>query len=86
MYNYEEQKAFIFTEAGQEQFLSIRDNVARLLEEAGAVTMGRATAGQTGDGWAMMACVDRLVELKEIREIPQKECVGQHRIFMSNRR
>jgi len=82
MYRYEDIKPQIFTESGQELFLSIRDNIHALLKSAGAVRMQEAICcGKTGDSWQMLACVDRMIELKEIREIPQ-ECAGQHRVFV----
>ena len=80
MYDYAE-KSSIFTEDGQEMFLRIRDNVKSLLKKAGAVTMGRAITG-SGNTWTMMACVDRLVELEEIREITGKNVAGQDRVFV----
>lgn len=85
MYNYETEKKHIFTEDGQEMFLSIRDNVHRILKLAGAITMGTAmSCGKVtcGTTWEMMACVDRLVELEEIVEIKQGVVAGQHRIFI----
>ena len=84
MYNYETEKAAIFTEAGQEIFLAVRDGVHKALEMSGAITMGKAMNFATGSGssWTMMAHVDRLVELGEIQEIPQAFCAGQHRIFV----
>lgn len=84
MYNYQTEKQAIFTEDGQEMFLSIRDNVHKLIDASGAITMGKAMSARiTGSSWTMMACVDRLVELGEIVEIHQKECAGQHRIFVN---
>ena len=82
MYRYEELKPKIFTEEGQEMFLRIRDNVNALLKVAGVVQMQKAINGCTGDTWHMMACVDRLVELNEIREI-KTDGAGQHRIFVA---
>jgi hypothetical protein len=66
MYNYQTEKSKIFTEDGQETFLKIRDKVQQLLKQSGAVMMQNAISGVTGDVWLHMACVDRLVELKEI--------------------
>lgn len=85
MYQYEIEKDKIFTEEGQVVFLKIRDNVQRLLKLSGAVMMQNAITGVTGDSWLHLACVDRLVELKEIREITPSswEVAGQHRVFVS---
>lgn len=81
MYKYENLKPGIFTEDGQTMFLQIRDRVKNILAQSGAITMGVAMAG-TGDSWKRMACVDRLVELGELKEIKYGECAGQHRIFV----
>lgn len=82
MYKYLEEKPKIFTEDGQIVFLEIRDNVKKLLATSGAVMMTKATT-VTSDGWFAYACVDRLVELREIREI-HYDAAGQHRIFIKN--
>lgn len=82
MYNYQTEKPKIFTEDRQRMFLAIRDKVHQLIAQAGCVRMQEATSKQCGDSWQMLACVDRLVELGEIREVPQAECAGQHRIFI----
>lgn len=84
MYDYQVEKPKIFTEEGQIDFLKVRDNVRNLLKQSGAVTMDRAITGLTGDSWTMMAYVDRLVEIGEIREVSQSgRCAGQNRIFVS---
>lgn len=84
MYTYENEKSKIFTEIGQEMFLKIRDKVQSLLKQSGAFMLENAISGITGDSWSMLACVDRLVELKEIKEITDKTKVaGQHRVFVS---
>lgn len=85
MYEYEAEKPAIFTERGQVMFLCIRDNVKRLLKEAGAVRMQEAMAG-TGRSWTMLACVDRLVELGELVEVTEKGKMSeQYRVFVANR-
>lgn len=84
MYNYEEEKKEVFTERGQVMFLKIRDTVQALIKKAGCVRMQEAIGEVTGSSWTMLACVDRLVELGELREIPQDDCAG-HRIFVSAR-
>lgn len=86
MYNYSEQKTSIFTEDGITMFIKVRDGVRDTLSKSGAITMDAAMrfAG-SGSSWAMMACVDRLVETKELTEINYGECCSQHRIFVSPR-
>ena len=81
MYSYETEKKEIFTEDGQVMFLKIRDHVNTLLKQAGAVRMQEAISKTTGSSWTMLACVDRMVELGELREITGSGVAGQHRIF-----
>lgn len=50
-------------------FLRIRDHIGTLLKTAGAFKLGEAIANATGDSWTMLACVDRLEELGEIRRV-----------------
>jgi len=86
MYKYSDVKPEIFTEDGQVLFLAIRDNVFDLLKKSGAVKMGNAIAKTVGSSWLQMACVDRLVELGEIREITENQhAAGQHRVFVKAR-
>jgi len=81
-YSYKTERPFIFTEEGQVQFLAVRDRVQHLIKTAGAFRMDRAIEKQSGDSWHLLACVDRLVELKEIHELtPPNSCAGQHRVF-----
>ena len=83
MYKYEEQKQKIFTEKGQEVFIKIRDNVQKLLKQSGAFMMQNAIVGYSSEAWLGLACVDRMVELNELREISQPDAAGQHRVFIS---
>ena len=82
-YNYQTQRDNLFTEEGQLMFMKIRDKINVLLDQSGAFRLLEAisTARVTGDTWDMIACIDRLVEIGEIREIETKG-VGQHRIFI----
>lgn len=47
--------------------------------------MGNIISGSSGDSWLLLACVDRLVELGELREIPQTHTAGQDRIFVKTK-
>ncbi len=83
-YNYATQKPNIFTEDGQTMFLKIRDTTKALIAKAGVARSDKMMAGCSGDSWNMLACVDRLVELGEIHEIPNTMSgAGQHRVFIS---
>jgi hypothetical protein len=68
-YSYEKEKPYIFTEEGQRDFLKVRDHANKLARIAGAFTVEHAMEAISGDSWAMLACVDRLVELKEFRYV-----------------
>ena len=83
-YDYQTEKQELFTERGQVMFLKIRDNVKYLLKQAGAVRMAEAINNcGGGNSWTMLACVDRLVELKEIVEITAPgQVAGQYRVFV----
>jgi hypothetical protein len=83
-YDYKSYKHFVFDEEHQADFLAIRDRVRKLLREAGAVRMQEIMkeAG-AGDSFVTLACVDRLVELKEIKELTRKETAGQFRVFIA---
>jgi len=84
-YQYNMEKEKLFTDEGQRMFLQIRDNVNKLLASAGAVRMDKAIAKVTGDSWEMLACVDRMVELGELREVTTN-VPGQYRVFIAEAR
>lgn len=83
MYNYQEMKQYVFKEQNQKDFLKVRDNIKRLLSEAGSFSMLSALRGVSGDSWVQLAFVDRLVELGEIREITPPNTAGQNRVFVA---
>lgn len=86
MYNYEEQKPTLLTDSGQRNFLKVRDGVQKTLKIAGAIRMQEAMQfSGCCSSWEQLACVDRMVELGELREIKQQYCAGQHRIFVDAR-
>lgn len=81
-YQYEGERNKVFLESNQKMFLSIRDRARGLLDSAGAFNLASVIAGCSGDSWTMIACVDRLVELGEIKEVAREHCAGQYRIFV----
>jgi len=84
-YEYQKEREWIFTDHGQRMFLDVRDRVHHLLKQSGAVRMQEAISGVSGDSWRQLACVDRMVELGELIELPQPSCAGQHRVFIARR-
>jgi len=86
VYSYKEVKQRLFSDEGQRMFLKVRDFVQSALKTAGAVRMQEAMgAAGGGDSWTMVACVDRMVELDELREVTTGNVAGQHRVFVSAR-
>ena len=83
-YDYKTQRPFVFTEKGQVTFLKVRDLAKDLIKKAGAVRSDKLLDADSGINWDLLACVDRLVELGELLEIPNPHSsAGQHRIFTS---
>lgn len=83
-YHYTAERPKVFTEDGQVMFLKVRDKAKDLLAKSGAASCEKLIGGLTGESWTMLACVDRLVELKELVEIPNPiSAAGQHRIFIA---
>jgi len=81
MYTYEETKEIVFLEENQKTFLKIRDKIEFLLSQSGAASLEKIISGISGDTWLFIACIDRLIELKEIKEIMQNNMFQQKRIF-----
>jgi hypothetical protein len=81
-YSYKEQRQYVFTEEGQVKFLKIRDTASRLLGKSGAVTCERLLDAISGDSWNTLACLDRLVELGELKLI-QRGDVSHHNIYIA---
>ena len=86
-YKYQEIRPYLFTEEGQLDFIKIRDKVKELLKLSGAFQVGNilSLSGVHGDTWQRISCVDRLVEIGEIKEIIRSDCPGQHRVFVNPR-
>ena len=80
-YDYKTELPEVLTDSGQRMFLRIRDKAHDLLANAGAFKMDAVMIG-SGSTWTMLACVDRMVELGEIREITPTNVAGQDRVFV----
>jgi len=86
MYQYEKERPKLFTDEGQRVFLRCRDRVLSLLRQAGAVRQQEIDRGLSGwDCWAGLTCVDRMVELGELREVTDADVPGQYRVFVAGR-
>ena len=84
-YSYQEERAFVFTEAGQEMLMRVNDRADRLIAQSGVVTLEKLIQGETGSSWSMMACVDRLVEMGRLKEVSYNAPAAQFRIFRKDR-
>jgi hypothetical protein len=84
MYSYTKEREKLFTDDGQRNFLKVRDKVQGLLRTAGAFRASVIVEMGGMDNFEAMACIDRLVELEEIREITKgQDVAGQHRVFVA---
>lgn len=81
-YDYQSERPQLFTEAGQVMLLAVRDKIQALTTSAGACTIEKAISGLSGETWTMLACVDRLVELGEIRVIKNPHGMTQHNVII----
>lgn len=79
-YDYQTERAWLFTESGQVKLLEVRDQVHKLLQAAGAFRM--TAIHVSGDSFQTLACIDRLVELGEIVPLRDKSaCWGQYQCY-----
>lgn len=83
MYNYTNERSFIFTEPGVRMLLKARDRVNSLLAEAGAFREQEAISGLGGDSWNQLTCIDYLVERGEIRRVGS-DTVRQYNVYVKN--
>lgn len=84
-YSYPTERPWLFTDEGQRVFLRFRDKALAHLRVTGAFTGGCAIhwAEGAGDSFKMVACVDRLVELGEVRKVEQTTRVSsQGEVFV----
>jgi hypothetical protein len=82
-YCYQEERPWLFTEEGQVALLKVRDNAQQLLKKAGAFKTFSATAGvRACDSFKLLAVIDRLVELEELRCV-NKGVAGQDEVYVA---
>lgn len=84
-YQYTELRPKMFTEEGQLRVLGVVRKARECIECSGAVLAERLlSAAGSGNTWEMMAAVDRLVELKMLRDITVGLAVAwQERVFIA---
>lgn len=78
-YEYQTERPKLFTEEGQVALLSVRDQAASLIAKSGAFQLNKIRL--SGDSWFMLACIDRLVELKELRCIGPENVISQNKVY-----
>lgn len=81
-YKYEDHRSAVFTDDGQRMLLKIRDRAFKLIDESGCAMVANIISGSAGDSWHMLACIDRLVEIRELREVEYGPCAGQYKIYV----
>lgn len=82
-YTYQEEKPKLLTDDGQRLFLRFRDRAQELLKISGAARAHEMMSGFSGDSWILLACIDRLVELGELRHVDTVAPVAtQYRIYV----
>lgn len=79
-YDYQQERPWLFTEAGQIKFLEVRDKAQALLAANGAFRLDKLTI--SGGSWSTLACLDRMIELKELVALRDpKTCWAQYQIY-----
>lgn len=82
-YNYNNYTTWLSSIEGSKAFLRVRDWCNQALHNCGAFTEGKAmsAAGSTPDSFHAIACIDHLVQLGEIEQIPGQTCASQNRVY-----
>ena len=79
MYNYQTERAKLFTERGMTLFVKVRDLALELLETQNSF-IGEDIRVSNCDSWTIQACIDYLVERGEIQHS------GNHGPFLQHTR
>ncbi len=79
-YDYASVRPSLFLEENQALFLKIRDQAARLLSEHEHATLDQLICGES-DTWLAMACVDRMVEMGDLRLVARGE-ITQYNLYI----
>ena len=82
-YSYATMKEKTLTDEGVNALFAIRDRAHKLIDFAGACRYEVMLKGiHISDNWLALACVDRLVEMGEIKEVVIPGVPTQWRIFV----
>lgn len=66
-YDYQKEKRNLFTENGLKTLIKVRDNSIRLSNISEVFTLEKMISNCSGGSWTMLAAVDYLEELGEIK-------------------
>lgn len=82
-YDYKTQKEALFTPDGVKKVLQFQTAAKRLQKLAGAFRLQElmTASGTSGDSWDMLACVDYLAEVGEIK-LAYDPGVTQYRVYL----
>jgi len=82
-YEYLKERSYVLTKEGQCKMFNVRNVADQAIKISGAVRADKLMdAAGSGNSWSLMAVVDYLVEVGELREIPTYGA-WQHRVFVS---
>jgi hypothetical protein len=82
MYSYQDMRPQTLTDEGQRAVIKTRDRARMLCEMAGCCSLEALIYPLTGDTWLMLAVVDRVVELGDLRPVVETSTPAAHaRLF-----
>jgi hypothetical protein len=82
MYNYATERPWTFTDSGVLALFKAYKTAVRLIDVAGVANGMKITEECACDTYKMLALLDRLVELGQLREVTGPTIRGQDRIFV----
>jgi hypothetical protein len=84
MYDYTSERPWLFTDEGQRVFIAFRDVALKKLSDTGACTIGSALSWIRGapDSWKQLACIDRMVELGDVRKVERPGHATQSQVLV----
>lgn len=86
-YVYATQRAAVVTADNIPKIMAAKDAIAKVVETSGAITFDKAMSlTDFDDTWAMMACLDYLVELGYFFKVQGQNGSGQDQILVPRRR
>lgn len=86
-YSYQTERPYVFSEEGSENVMRAKNYIDKALEQHGAVRCEEAMSGANFKGcptsWERLVCIDRLVEIGEIRGVREgRGFATQHQVYI----